>query len=202
MWYYIKQAIVPFFYLIFGTIIALGILVIDDKLVWLKAVLLALNLALYLFIVGAASFKDGETALKIRVANDLERWNIIRTGEDRPLKIKEEFKIWKGFVPGLITCVPLVILVLVHAIIHLAGGESMAAAGISNILYMTFSGFAHVNSKAEVANWAIYLNLVALVVIPLTTGFAYYLGGRKIELQQEMIEEKKRQIYGDNRGKN
>lgn len=202
MWYYIKQAIVPFFYLIFGTIIALGILVIDAKLVWLKAVLLALNLALYLFIVGAASFKDGETALKIRVANDLERWNIIRTGEDRPLKLKEEFKMWKGFAPGLITCVPLVILVLVHAIIHLAGGESMAAAGISNILYLTFGGFAHVIDADGGASLAVYLNLVALVIIPLTTGLSYYLGGRKIELQQEMIEEKKRQIYGDNRGKN
>ena len=71
MWYYIKQAIVPFFYLIFGTIIALGILVIDDNLIWLKVALLVLNLALYLFIVGAASFKDGETALKISNADKI-----------------------------------------------------------------------------------------------------------------------------------
>lgn len=198
MWYYIKQAIVPFLYLLFGTVIAIGILVLKDNLIWLKVVLMVLNVGLYLFIVGAASFKDGETALKVRMANDLERWNIIRTGEDRPLKLKEEFKLWKGFMPGLITCVPLVVLILVHLLINIGGGNHMQAAGIANLLYMTFSGFAHVNSAANVASWAVYLNLIALIIIPGTTGLTYYLGGRKIELQQQMIEEKKRQIYGDN----
>jgi multisubunit Na+/H+ antiporter MnhC subunit len=73
MWYYIKQPIVPFLYLLFGTVIAIGILVLKDNLIWLKLVVMVLNIGLYLFIVGAASFKDGETALKVRMANDSER---------------------------------------------------------------------------------------------------------------------------------
>jgi hypothetical protein len=194
-WYLIKQTIVPFIYLLFGTMIALGILMIED-LVWLKVVLLLLNVGLYVVIVGATSFKDGEMGYKALMANDLERMNIIRTGEDRPLKLKEEYAIWKGFVPGLITCIPLVLCLIIHVIIN-NGGQNMQAAGICNFIYMTFGAFAHVGALEVAPSWSVYVNLLALIVVPLSTGFAYYLGARKIRLQQEMIAEKKRQIYGE-----
>lgn len=197
VWYLIKQTLVPFIYLFFGTMIALGILMIGDNLIWLKVLLLLLNVALYVVIISATSFKDGETAYKALMSNDLERWNIIRTGEDRPLKIKEEYAIWKGFAPGLITCAPLVIGLILHLIIN-NGGQNMQAAAFCNFVYMTFGAFGHVVSEMDAQWWMVYVNLGALIVVPLTTGIAYYLGARKIRMQQEMIEEKKRQIYGDN----
>jgi hypothetical protein len=95
IWYYIKQAMIPAVYLIFMAMTAMGIAMITDaNLVWLKAVLAVLNLALYGFIVAATSYKDGQTALKVRIANDLERMQIVKTGEDRPLKLREEYKAW------------------------------------------------------------------------------------------------------------
>ena len=107
MKYYFKQGIFPFIYQIFMAMIAFGILMIEE-LIWLKILLAALNIALYLFIVAAVAYKEGQEALKVQMANDLERREIIRTGEDRPLKLHEEYKPWKGFFFGFIACVPVV----------------------------------------------------------------------------------------------
>ena len=193
--YLLKQTIVPLIYLLFGTVIALGILLIGNNLIWFKVVLLFLNLALYVFIVGSISFKDGETAYKVLMANDLERWNIIRTGEDRPLKIKQEYALWKGFMPGLLSCIPLVLAFILHFIVD--KGNNTPALAFSNVLYLSFGAFANVVQGQENVILAFYLNLTALAFLPLATGCSYYLGARKIRVQQEMIAEKKRQIYGD-----
>ncbi len=201
MWYYVKQGLLPFIYLFFTAITAFGILCIEG-LVWLKVLLLLLNIGLYVFIIAAASFKDGQEALKVRVANDLERIQIVRTGESIPLKLKEEYKPWKGFFHGFIACVPLIILLIVHTILMLAGGGNGAGA-IAGFIYMMVFAFSRVNIGAATTsttpiNPAIYYwSLLAIPVIVLATGISYILGGKKIELQQQRIKEKQRSIYGE-----
>ena len=75
MWYYVKQALLPFIYLFFNAITAFGIICIQGAdLTWLRILLLILNIGLYCVIVCAASYKDGQEALKVRIANDLERF--------------------------------------------------------------------------------------------------------------------------------
>ncbi len=195
MWYYVKQSFLSFMYLIFMAMISLAILMIE--LPWLRILLNLLNLALYLFIVCAASFKDGETALRIRVANDVERREIIRTGENRPLKLKEEYKPWKGFVFGLIACVPLVALLLVHTVIVNFIDPNLNGAGIaSSLIYATFYTFAS-SIFGGFATWHYYFTLIAIPIISLATGIPYIMGGKQIERQQNAIKEKQRQIYGD-----
>ena len=201
MWYYVKQGLLPFVYLFFTAITAFGILCIEG-LVWLKVLLLLLNIGLYVFIVSAASFKDGQEALKVRIANDLERMQIVRTGESLPLKLKEEYKPWKGFFHGFIACVPLVVLLIVHTIVMLTGGGNGAGA-IAGFIYMMVFAFSRVNigtgaTAATPINPAIYYwSLLAIPVIVLATGISYILGGKKIELQQQRIREKQRRIYGE-----
>lgn len=201
MWYYVKQGLLPFIYLFFTAITAFGILCIEG-LVWLKVVLLLLNIGLYVFIVSAASFKDGQEALKVRIANDLERMQIVRTGESLPLKLKEEYKPWKGFFHGFIACIPLVVLLIVHTIVMLTGGGNGAGA-IAGFIYMMVFAFSRVNintgaTAATPINPTIYYwSLLAIPVIVLATGIAYILGGKKIELQQQRIREKQRSIYGE-----
>ena len=63
MWYYVKQSFISFIYLFFTAIIAFGIMCIDSDLAWLRIILLVLNLGLYVVIVAAASFMDGQEAL-------------------------------------------------------------------------------------------------------------------------------------------
>lgn len=194
MWYYIKQAFLPFIYLIFMAMISLSILMIE--ILWLKVVLNIACIGLYLLVVCAASYKDGESALKVRVANDLERREIIRTGENRPLKLKEEYKPWKGFVFGAIACAPLVILLIIHAILVAINPALTGAGAISGLIYAMFYLFAEMFFDT-LQSWHYYFSLVALIVIPLATGVPYILGAKKIERQQEMIKNKQRQIYGE-----
>ena len=201
MWYYVKQGLLPFIYLFFTAITAFGILCIEG-LVWLKVLLLLLNIGLYVFIVSAASFKDGQEALKVRIANDLERMQIVRTGESLPLKLKEEYKPWKGFFHGFIACIPLVVLLIIHTVVILTGGGNGAGA-IAGFIYMMVFAFSRVNintgaTAATPINPTIYYwSLLAIPVIVLATGISYILGGKKIELQQQRIREKQRRIYGE-----
>ena len=205
MKYLIKQAILPFIYLFFTALTAFGILCIGNDLIWLKALLNVLNAGLYVFIVCLASFKDGQDALKVRLANDLEREQIIRTGENRPLRLAEEYKPWKGFAIGGIACVPLVVLLLVHTILILTAGDKFVGAGaLASFIYMIIFAFTRMNLPAVaegtpvvVDPYVYYWTLFAIPLIVLAVGIPYMLGARKIELQQERIRAKHKSIYGD-----
>ena len=198
LWFYLKQSLISFVYLIFMAMTAMGIVMIGDNLLALKIILCILNLGLYGFIVAATSFKDGQSALKVRIANDLERVQIVKTGEDRPLNLREEYKPWKGFVFGLISCMPCVILMIVHTILILCVDPTYTGAGsIAGFLYMMFFAFVRLVSSVEPSAYLFYFNLVCLAVIPLLTGIPYIFGAKKIEAQQRKIKERQRQIYGE-----
>lgn len=196
MKYYIKNGVLPFIYQLFMAMIAFGILAIEG-LIWLKIMLALLNTGLYLFIVGAVAYKEGQDAFKVQTANDLERREIIRTGEDRPLKLHEEYKPWKGFAFGFTACVPLLVLLALHVVIYFATGSYMGLGAIAGAIYLMYFIFFRLDAAAGIY-WYTYLGtLIALPVIMLTMGIAYILGAKKISLQQQMIREKQRQIYGD-----
>lgn len=203
MKYFLKQGIFPFIYQLFMAMIAFGILAING-LVWLKVLLAALNVAFYLFIVASVAYKDGQQALKVRMANDLERREIIRTGEDRPLKLNEEYKPWKGFASGLISCFPILLFLILHTIVYNATGNYTGLGAIAGIIGFMFFVFFRINAsdaaaEAEVVPWYAYYGvLIAVPIIMLTMGVAYMMGAKKIMRQQEIIKEKQRQIYGDN----
>lgn len=205
MSFYIKKGFFPFIYVLIMSLISIGILAISG-LIWLKIILAVANIALYVTLIAMASFKDGQEAFKAQMSNDLERREIIRTGEDRPLKLHEEYKPWKGFMFGFISCVPLLALLIIHTIVYFATGSTVgvgAAAGLMYFIFFVFFMMGSVSSgeaaTSTVLPWyTFYGALIALPVIMLATGITYILGARKIRRQQEMIEAKKRQIYGEN----
>ena len=194
-----------FIYLFFTAITAFGILCIGSDLLWLKIILNALNVALYVVIIAASSFKDGQDALKVRIANDLEREQIVKTGAALPLKLKEEYKPWKGFVVGSIACVPLVVLLIIHTLLITLGRDHLIGAGaIAGFIYLMIFAFARINVPAAAEGVTVVVNptmyywsLFAIPVIVLSVAVPYILGAKKIELQQERIKEKQRQIYGE-----
>ncbi len=195
--YYVKNAVLPFVYLFFMAITAFGILAIQNaNLIWLQYVLLVLNLGLYLFIVAAYAYKLGQDALKTRNANDLERKQMVLTGELRPLKLNEEYKPHKGFMIGFTACVPLIVLMLVHTIMIICGaGNGFGVA--ASIVYLAFYAFFRVGGAESPSPATFYFTLVALPAIMLTCGIAYYLGARKIKMQYDKIQENQRRIYGE-----
>ena len=203
MKYYLKQGVFPFIYQLFMAMIAFGILAING-LIWLKILLAIVNIAFYLVIVTAVAYKEGQESIKVQMANDLERKEIIRTGEDRPLKLHEEYKPWKGFMFGFISCIPVVFFLLLHTIVYNATGSYTRLGSIAGFIALMFFMFfrldaSSVKVETTVVPWYTYYGaLIALPVLMLSMGIAYILGAKNIMRQQEKIREKQRQIYGDN----
>lgn len=196
MKYYLKSAIMPFIYLFFMMIIALGILAIKD-LLWLKIILLVLNVGLYGLITSIFAFKTGQEGIKVRNYNDLERKQIIATGEPRKLKLHEEYKWYKGIIIGLIVCAPLVLCLIIHTIVHLCGGGNVFGT-IGSIIYLMAHGFVSLFVNGDMVTWStFYYSLIAIPIIVIPIAVSYYLGGRKIEIQQRKIRENQQKIYGD-----
>lgn len=196
MWFYIKKALFSFIYLFFMLFIALGILCIEgDSLNWLKIILLSLNLILYIVIVVILASKDGQEAMKIRNANDIERREIIRTGENRPLKLKEEYKPFKGFLIGFCICIPLIVLLLVHGILLLSGANLNVFGAIASIIYYVVTAFFQVFIESF-SGVQYFYSLTFLIVIPIY-GIGYMFGGQKIYLQQEKIKKRQKELYGE-----
>ena len=176
-------------------IIALGINQIGDNAV-VKIVLLSLNLAFYIFLVGSLAFKDGDDALNVRIANDLDRKEMIKTGIPKKLNLTEEYKPYKGFIFGIVTCFPLIVLMIIHAIYFFNGSEYMGMGAIADALYNMFTSFYKV-FVSEMTSVDYFFALIALPVISLTTGIPYIIGGLRRERIQLRIEKQQREIYGD-----
>ncbi len=201
---YVKQAIIPFVYLIFATVVSIAIMSLGNEYLWLKYVLGVLNVALYLTIVCTTCFKDGQEALKVRTANDLERMQIIKTGEDRPLKLHEEYKWWKGAIIGGFICVPMLLLLIAHTILILINPSLNGCGIVVAFLYMFIFSFfifnrtgSGVSALSPMSPESFYLVLIAIPIITLACGISYYLGAQKIERQQQAIRERHREIYGE-----
>ena len=198
MKFYLKKAIIGLAYLLFSAVTAYAILFIPD-LVGLKIALLVLNLSLYCYVLAVTAFQDGQTAYKVRLANDLNRKQIILTGDDIPLDKQNEYKHYKGFVIGLIICIPVIVLIGIHAILMATNSSNQDFGLVASYIYMMVYAFAGLHVKVENLFNVVspYWNLLAIPVIILVQGVFFYLGGRKIELQQEMIREKHRMIHGE-----
>ncbi len=201
--YFLKQMIFPLIYAVIMMMINISITIIGDHLMWLKYLLFTLSFGLYAFIVGAVAFKDGQEAVKIQHMNDLERLNIIRTGEDRPINAVKEYKPWKGFVSGLAVCIPLIILMIVHTVLLFTNTQSpkLWAGALSSYIYLIVFAYFRPSSETVFAGYQgglqYYYCLVAIPVFMLLIGLLYMLGARKQKLLYQSVEEKHKAIYGE-----
>ena len=196
MWTYVKQSFMAFFYLLFMITTTYAISLLEEKFFWLQISLCIANLILYFIILGGASFKDGEQALKIRNVNDLRRREIIRTGADLPIKIHEEYAPWKGFFAGFIACIPLLVLLLIHTILLACGSDVIIFGQIAGIMYNGF--FVMVRLLTEINAYTFYWALITVPFVVGISGVLYMLGARKEELVQQRIEQMHETIYGEN----
>lgn len=197
MKYILKQTIIPIIYLVFSLMIASSILMIPNHLMWLRFLCAFLNFALYLYIVFGIMYHEGQEGLKTRMANDLERRNIIATGKDIPLKLDKEFKPYKGFLVGFFVSLPLIICMIIHTILIISVGESSNGAGVvGGAVYMVFFIFFRL-TEAELTVYTYYLTLIFVPIMVGFTGFAYMMGANKIQRQQDRLDRIEKSIYGD-----
>ncbi len=195
--YFFRQMFFPLFYLLIMMMSSLAITVIDNNLLWLKYLLFALSFALYAVVIGAMSFKDGQEAVKTRHMNDLERLNIIRTGEDRPLDLLKEYKPWKGTISGLSACAPLIILMIIHTVCIIINPNIKWAGALAGFIYILVFGFFMPSLDMVVTAGYYYFSLISIPALMLTTGIPYYLGAQKQLRLYKKVEDKHREIYGE-----
>ena len=195
MTFYFKRAILPWVYLVFMMVMTLSVHAIESAA--LKYVLISATLLLYLFIVGSISYKDGEKALKVRIKNDIERRNIVETGEDRHLDLVEEYKFYKGFLIALVTSFPLLVLLILHTIfIPTSNGMTTTFGTIANVLYSIIFNFFRVSNNSLTV-YTTYWTLLYVPAMMLAVGIPYILGAKSVERQQEQIKDIHKQIYGE-----
>ena len=195
--HFLKLMGFPIIYLFILAITNLAINTIGNDLLWLKYILDVLVLGFYCLIIGAVAFKDGEKAYKTLHTNDVERRNIIATGEDRPLDEVTEYKPWKGFMMGLSACIPLLILLFIHTLVVAKTPSFVRYGELAGLMYMVVFSFIKTSADAVLVYSQYYFALIALPIFMLSTGIPYMLGARKAKNQYRMIEEKHRQIYGE-----
>lgn len=198
MKFYLKMAFMPFIYLLFSAMLGVGATTISgENLEWLKYSLCALNTLFYAFIMGMAAFKDGQEALKVREQNDTYRRVIARTGEDLPLKINEEYTPWKGFVISLISCIPSVLLVIIHLCLNIgvAYPGNNGVGGIAALLNMVVFSFFMIDGVVTTLEYLFVLLIVPFIC--LVYGGMYNLGAMNMQKQYDKIAETQRELHGD-----
>lgn len=202
MKYYVKCSLFAFAYLIAMDIGAFLFAYI--QIVALRAALSIFWALFYCFIVGVMFFKEGETALDFRHANDLERRHMVESGVPVELDVAPEYKPYKGFVIGLYACIPMLFGLLIHSVLGIATGGTANGAGIVTsavyfTFYMIYGSLVTKNAEGVVESMGFgeyYLILIGLVIMCVAIGVAYILGAKKAQMKYDLIERKQREIYG------
>ena len=196
MKYYLKTMLVPFIYLLFTAVANVGFMGSEKIPKGLSLALVILMLVVYLCILWSFNFKHGEQAYKDLIFNDRERKIIIETGEDRPLKIHEEYKAWKGFFLGFLVCIPLIVLMIIHTVFVVLGSSYVGFGYVAGLLYnVVFAIFEWI--LPSIGSLDYYLSLIAIPIICLTTGIAYLIGARKEIKIRRKIEQQKEFLHGN-----
>ncbi len=201
MWYYLKQCLISFGYMLFLTMGANFVALMGGQdgqnLIWLKWIFSIIMVVSYILLVSICYYKEGEGDYKKLLANDLERKRIVETGDFIEINEREEYKPWKGFLYGAITCAPLIILLILHTIIGLAsGGENLNAGALAGYIYLPFFIFFHMDINVDLVFADYYLALFAVPIIVLSTGIPYIMGTFKAKKTQAIVEQRRKEIYG------
>ena len=196
MKYYFQKAFFAVVYLMLTVITGIAAVMFSSKVFGLKIALGVMNVLVYVYFVFFYSMKTGEEAVKTRYANDVSRREIIRTGKDIPLKKKEEFKVWKGFFIGALSCIPLVVLWIAHFItVSITGTEASIFGGITITLYIVVAFFFNTNVEFMTFSTSFYFTALYIPLVVLLTGIGYLVGAKIEEKRREKIEKYAKEFH-------
>lgn len=196
MWYFIKQSIFLVGLMFF--MITTSMLILTIKIPVLELVLSILDLGLYSTAIVLIFYKEGQTAWKLRQSNDIERRNIIATGKDIPLKTAPEYKTWKGFIFGIVACVPMIVMLIIHAIVGTTGGGNGVGSACSLVHYIFYLPYYELRACLTadfIPSFGDYFGLLyAVALMAFLTFIGYYMGARKLQRAQNKVEDRKKEI--------
>ena len=194
MKYILRLTIAPLVFFIFFIIIAMGIQALNAGDV-LRVILGCLAFIMLVLCLGGIMLKEGEDAIKILLANDIQRREIIRTGRDVEINVSKEYRPWKGFIVGVIFCIPLVIFIILFATNGVQ--EGMLNFGkLTEVVYSPF--YVLVGDFNKTTSLDVYIGAIfVLVCFPLMLGIPYVLGAHRRKNQTRIAEEMHKSIHGD-----
>ncbi len=198
MKFYIKKAAFPVIYLIMSALTAFAAVSFPNNLMALKIIIGLINIGVYVFVIAYYSFKNGEESLKVRNSNDIIRRRMLETGEVYPIKKAEEYKAYKGFMIGAITCIPLALLWVIYGItVAITKNPTNAISGITMLLYMAVIMFWNLDENNIVSSSAFFYTGIYFPFVIILTGVFYILGAKKAEKLYDSIEKKNQELYGE-----
>ena len=86
--YYIKKCAMYLVILLFTIMTGYTLMDMEESSKTFPLIMSFLNFFVYIVMLLSISYKEGQDAYKVLVANDAERRQIAITGEDRPLRLK------------------------------------------------------------------------------------------------------------------
>ncbi len=195
MKYLLRLTIVPLVYLLCFAFSMVAIASIDGFNALVKSLIGVLFLLLYIVLVSAVMIKEGQDAYGVLLSNNSQRRYMIETGKVVDFNTAKEYKAWKGFVVGLMCCIPLVVMLLLHTI-SFPRGDTSRVSIICEMMYAVFYSigrtYQHTNERG------FYIGAIVIIFsLSIMNGVPYMIGARHRRLQQKKIKRINEELHGE-----
>ena len=181
----LKESLIIFIYMLMMGIMSFLILMINSTFV--KVALLILVILFYLFMCVLLTKSTGEIHFKALVTGNIRRQQENSEDINKYCKTEKEYRFYKGFLIGIIISSLTYILLIIR--LFISSNNIDVCLKILNLLY--WSLLSVFDNTASI----FYLALFTLLNVA-SCGFGYYLGAKKIMLQQEKLQNIHDEIYG------
>ena len=194
MKYLLKLIIIPIVYIISFAFLTVGIASIDGFTPLVKSIISILLVGVFTVVISMVMIKEGHDAYGVLLGNNAQRRHIVETGNVVEFDESKEYRPYKGFLAGLICCIPLIFMVILHLILVPIGNTSEISI-ICEMFYGLFFSVVRTYLETDAVGFFI-ISGVILVVLPLITGIPYMFGARRRRLQQENIKKLNDELHG------
>jgi hypothetical protein len=194
MKYLLKLIIIPIVYVISFAFLTVGMASIDGFAPIVKSIISIILFIVFAVVIAAVMIKEGQEAYGILLTNNAQRRRIVETGKVVDFDASSEYRPYKGFLAGLICCVPLVIMVIMHLIVAPAGEVSRISIICEMAYGLFFSIFRTYMDTNALGFFLISAGII--VVFPLVTGIPYMVGAARRKLQQDNIRKLNDELHG------
>lgn len=190
-----KEGLFAVMYLLLMCPTGLLIMLIPKEYSYLTILASLANIAFFVLIAIMFYRNVGAEHMKTWKSNQVLYKNQDKLSDGVRIETEKEFAAYKGFTFGAVSVMPLLFLMLIYAILHIAGVNPMSFGGVIKTVYVVF--WSLLSAVVDVKSFsAIYLMLPFIIIPPISTAVGYILGGLKAKRQLNAIEDTKKAIYG------
>lgn len=186
-----RRAVTPSVEYLFCGMLALAASAIPDENAWLRLVLALACVLLAVVLNVDQGVRVGRKHYQTFLSGEVRRSRGIETINNRDrktYKIEMEYRPYKGFITGIIICIPVVICCIIYAAGNYAG--SLEVADVGGVVLLMFCGWARVPLGLIFSGISPVWSLCACV-LPLVATTVSYIIGANLE-KKDYIEKQER----------